>query len=206
MRTLAIITIFCLLHSAVSLAQIVADRTNSIILDFNQTVNTVLPEISWEHPRQEYTNSEEGQVEVKATIKSVVPLKSVKIAIKKTLEEATKARAVELANNALSAKVEMTVFLTEGQNYLEIIAENDKGGIVTDSRSVLIGMDALKDAISIDRQDYALLFATDRYDNWSDLVNPINDAEAVGKELTERYGFEVEVVKDANQDDVFNKL
>ena len=67
-------------------------------------------------------------------------------------------------------------------------------------------MDALKDAIAIDRKDYALLFATDRYDNWGDLVNPINDAETIGKELAERYGFEVEIVKDANQDDVFNKL
>lgn len=207
MKALTIILMPCLLLQTLSSAQVVADRTNSISLDFDQSLSTVLPEITWEFPRQEYTNSEEGQVEVKATVKSSVPLKNVKLAIKKSLEEeAINSKPIELGAGSLSADIAMSVYLTDGQNYLEITAENDQGGIVKDTRSILIGMDALKDALSIDRKDYALLFATDRYDNWGDLVNPINDAETIGKELTERYGFEVEIVKDGNQDDVFNKL
>ena len=46
-----------------------------------------MPEIIWEFLRQEYTNSEEWKVEVKATVKSSVPLKGVKLAIKKSLKE-----------------------------------------------------------------------------------------------------------------------
>ena len=187
-------------------AQIVADRTNSINLDLSRSLSTVLPEITWEYPRQEYTNSEENQIGIKAAVRSNVPLKEVKLTIKKSLdEEPLNSKNLELSST-LSADIEMNLFLTEGQNYVVITAENNQGGIVSDSRSVLIGMDALKDAIAIDRKDYALLFATDRYDNWNDLVNPINDAETIGKELTDRYGFEVEIVKDANQDDVFTKL
>ena len=207
MKILSLTLTTCLLITFSVSAQVVADRTNSISLDFSRSLNTILPEINWEYPRQEYTNSEEGQVEVKATVKSTVPLKSVRIAVKKSLEEAAiNSKPIDLGVGSLSAEIGMNIFLTDGQNYLEIIAENDQGGIVKDTRSILIGMDALKDAIAIDRKDYALLFATDRYDNWGDLVNPINDAETIGKELTERYGFDVEIVKDANQDDVFNKL
>jgi hypothetical protein len=67
-------------------------------------------------------------------------------------------------------------------------------------------MDALKEALAIDRKDYAVLFATDQYDNWTDLVNPIYDSKAIAKELQERYGFEVKIIENADQDKVFNTL
>ena len=44
--------------------------------------------------------------------------------------------------------------------------------------------------------NYALLFATDEYASFGDLVNPINDAETVAKELEENYGIQVEVVRE----------
>ena len=49
---------------------------------------------------------------------------------------------------------------------------------------------------SAPRKDYALLFATDTYEHWRDLENPIRDAEALAKDLEGLYGFEVDVVKD----------
>ena len=67
-------------------------------------------------------------------------------------------------------------------------------------------MDAIADAVMVDRKDYALLIATDKYDNWNDLVNPVFDAMSIGKELEERYGFIVEVVTDPDQDEVMTKL
>jgi uncharacterized caspase-like protein len=56
------------------------------------------------------------------------------------------------------------------------------------------------------RKDYALLFATNHYDDWPELANPVNDARAIGQELHESYGFETEVVEDARQKDVLDKL
>ena len=62
-------------------AQMVADRTNEVQLDFNKPiVTTKLPRIEWDLPRLEYTNSQENKVDVKATVTSVVPLKSVRLA------------------------------------------------------------------------------------------------------------------------------
>ena len=96
--------------------------------------------------------------------------------------------------------------MADGQNWIEIKVETIDGGIVYDYRSIRVGLDAIADAVLLNRKDYALLIATDRYDNWNDLVNPIFDASSIAKELEERYGFQVEVLKDANQDDVMTKL
>ena len=41
--------------------------------------------------------------------------------------------------------------------------------------------------------DYALLFATDTYTHWPNLETPIEDAKAIGEELQDRYGFEVDI-------------
>ena len=56
------------------------------------------------------------------------------------------------------------------------------------------------------RRDYALLFATDRYDDWEPLKNPIHDAQTVGNELESRYGFSVELVRNPTRKQIFEKL
>lgn len=188
-------------------SQVVVDRTNQIQLDLSKPpVATKLPQINWELPRLEYTHSEESRIDVKANVTSVVPLKRVSLSILSSLDEEPKATMnIDFENN-LYAAVDKNIFLQDGQNYVQVVAENVDGGIVVDNRSIVIGMDALKDALAIDRQDYAVLFATDQYDNWGDLVNPIYDSKAIAKELEDRYGFKVEIVENGNQDKVFNSL
>ncbi len=187
-------------------AQVVVDQTNHISLDFTKDLDTSLPAITWEQPRLEYTNSEEGRLEVKATVSSSVNLKGVQLLLLRSLDEKPFAvKDIDLADDQ-SASVEQSLMLQDGQNYLRIQAENIDGGIVHSTRSVIVGMDALKDAIAIDRKDHAVLFATDKYDNWNDLVNPIYDAITIAKELEDRYGFVVQIVEDADQDEVFTTL
>ncbi|MEQ8534470.1 MAG: hypothetical protein RIB86_21630, partial [Imperialibacter sp.] len=187
--------------------QVVVDRTNKVSLDFTKPVKaTVLPEVNWVLPRLEYTNSEANKVDIKANVQSKVPLKRVTLSVLTSLDEAPMATMDIPLLSPTSAEFEKNMYLADGQNYVRITAENVDGGIVSDDRSVIVGMDALKDAIAIDRKDYAVLFATDKYDNWSDLTNPIYDAKAIGQELEERYGFEVRIVENASQDLVFNTL
>ena len=59
------------------------------------------------------------------------------------------------------------------------------------------------------RHDYALLFGVNSYehfDPWHKLTNPIPDAEAIGNELKNRYGFAVEVVEDPSRDEILKKI
>ncbi len=55
-------------------------------------------------------------------------------------------------------------------------------------------------------KDYALLIAIDQYDHWSPLNNPAKDARAIGKDLREIYGFEVEIITNPDQVTIFDKL
>jgi WD40 repeat protein len=51
-------------------------------------------------------------------------------------------------------------------------------------------------------KDYALLIATDKYDKWKPLENPVLDAKAVAEELEKYYGFQTEVVPNPTKKEI----
>lgn len=55
-------------------------------------------------------------------------------------------------------------------------------------------------------KDYALLFATDQYDHWGELSNPVNDAKTIASELRSIYGFQTELVTDATLSQILERL
>jgi hypothetical protein len=64
----------------------------------------------------------------------------------------------------------------------------------------------LADASKLDRTDYAILFVTNDYDNWPDLINPVNDGRMIAEELKKTFGFKVETVESGSQSDILKKL
>ena len=152
----------------------------------------------------EFTNSQKASVEIEAWVSSEVPLRSLKLVLSNGGNVGGE-KKIELIG-VREQRIKQSVNLFDGQNLIKVIAENINGGITSSTRSVLIGKDAIADAIAIDRKDYALFFATDQYDNWTDLVNPVEDAHSIGDLLKKKYGFEVEIVENANIEDVFIKL
>jgi len=69
-----------------------------------------------------------------------------------------------------------------------------------------VGATALADAAKLNRKDYALIFVTDKYDNWKNLVNPIFDGRTIAGDLQKVYGFNTEVVENPTQSQVLDKL
>jgi hypothetical protein len=55
-------------------------------------------------------------------------------------------------------------------------------------------------------KNFALFFATDKYDEWNELVNPINDARTIKKELETNFGFTVEMIEGPTYQQIFEKL
>jgi Caspase domain len=207
-RYIASVILVCVLNTMASYtqAQSFNSKTNSINFDFKgEAVNSVLPVIIWQTPALEFTNSQKGDFVIDVTTKSELPLKEITFQVidgEKNIRE----KKVEVEQNTFAKNYVQPLHLQDGQYQIKIIAVNSKGGKVSSIRTILVGKDAIADAISIDRKDYAILFATDKYDYWSDLVNPVFDANTIANELKEKYGFEVEVVENASQEDVFNKL
>ncbi len=119
------------------------------------------------------------------------------------------------AGGAFSARVK----LAPGSNDIEIVATDLRNGV---TRSVFQvtrrgegasagggapeTLPSGKEPFSRDGKDYALLFATDEYREWERLGNPESDARALAEELREGYGFEVDLVVGATQDQVLRKL
>ncbi len=55
-------------------------------------------------------------------------------------------------------------------------------------------------------KDFALFFANNDYDYWVDLANPIADVEAIAHDLRDLYGFETEIVQNAEKRAILDKI
>ena len=182
-------------------------KSNDIYLKLNQPRSrTSVPVITWLSPSLDYTHSTEMQITIEAELQSDVPLQDVQLIIGDNTSGALRgSKKLEIPFNTLTYKLSKTISLPETSNFVEIVAENRNGAKTSSTRFVLVGDEAI-DAVAIDRKDYALLFATDQYDSWTDLVNPIYDANIIAAELAERFNFKIQVVKNADQEEIIEKI
>lgn len=197
--------------SLAAIAQNVSTRTNEFEVDFSdpkKLVASTVPVINWITPIPETSYVQESKFKVKFEVLSSSPLKSVVISIKETLQSATRgSQAIQPEEKEKqNMTVEKTLTLMEGENIVEVIAENNEGVKTISFRKVNIGSVSIADASKLNRTDYALIFATDQYDNWSDLVNPVFDSRTIADELKKSYGFKVDIVENASQTEIFKKL
>jgi hypothetical protein len=102
--------------------------------------------------------------------------------------------------------IEKRLTLLEGENVLQIIAENEAGIKTTASKKINVGAEAIANATRLDRTDYALIFATDQYEYWNDLVNPVYDSRTIAEELRSKYNFKVDIVENASQNEILKKI
>jgi hypothetical protein len=192
--------------SATVFGQSFRERTNEVVLDFSKPpVKSVLPVISWKSPAYEFSSSQENRISIDVSVSSGTPIKDITLQVIDS-ENSMLEKKIPVEANSYSRHIEQNINFLEGQHTVKLIVSNTTGGVVSSSRSLIIGKDAIADALSINRKDIALLFATDKYDYWSDLVNPVDDAHAIAEEIKARYGFEVEIVENATQEEVFIKL
>ena len=62
------------------------------------------------------------------------------------------------------------------------------------------------DVLNRDGKDLALFFAIDTYEEWPDLDNPVSDAEVLAGDLSDRYGFMTEIVRNPSKREIYDKL
>ncbi|MBK5280294.1 MAG: caspase family protein [Bacteroidia bacterium] len=207
MKKVIAVLIFVLVEQSL-FGQELRTRTNEVhVASIGPASRTTVPTIVWISPMLEYTNSLSTQVEIEADVQSDVPLKSILVILGDNLQGYSRGqKKMELIQDSAAKHFVQKLILQDGSNYIEIVAENIYGVKVSSIRNVLVGKEAVTDAVSVDRKDYALFFATDTYDYWKNLVNPIYDANTIAAELKSKYGFEVEVVENANQSDILVKI
>lgn len=170
--------------------------------------DTSVPIIKWIEPANETVFLQEDRLHVKFDIYSPTVIKEVNLSIRE--KEGAASRGSETIIPKDDQKnhlvLEKNVFFPEGVNVLELTVENMDGVKATSFRTIHKGQTALADAARLNRHDYALIFVTDKYDNWSSLVNPVFDGRTIGAELRDHYGFETEIIENPSQESVFTKL
>lgn len=192
-------------------AQNVSTRTNEFEVDFSdpkKLVASTVPAINWITPLAETNYAQENRYSIKFEIESSTALKSISISIKETVEAASRGTQTILPKETekMHAVIERNLTLMDGENLVEIVAENTDGVKTISFKKVVVGSTTLADASKLNRTDYALIFATDQYDNWNDLVNPVFDSRAISEELKKNYGFKVDMVENASQSEILKKL
>ncbi len=202
--------ILILITSTVCFGQNVSSKSNEVALDFtsSKVKDSSIPKITWLSPENETTFQKEGKVSLSIVVESKDVLKSVVLTLRDK-ETNTDKGSTNLPINGvknLSTKAEKNITLMDGINELEIVAENENGYKSISRRQVHVGATVMADAAKLGRKDYALIFATDKYDNWSSLVNPIYDSRTIANDLQTNYGFQTDVVENPTQEQVFIKL
>jgi hypothetical protein len=193
------------------IAQNVSARTTEFEVDLSdpkkQMFSTV-PSIHWIFPLAEMNYSQEAKFKIKLDIESEKAIKDVTIFVKESEVTASRGQTSVKpeAGQELRFTIEKTITLMDGENLIEVVAENVDGQKSFATRKIHVGSVGLADASKLDRTDYALVFATDQYDNWSDLVNPVFDSKTIAEELKNTYGYKVEVIENATQSEVLRKL
>jgi hypothetical protein len=193
------------------MAQNVSTRTNEFEVDFSdpkKLAYTTIPVINWITPVQETNYAQENKFKIRVEIDSDKPIKNIIINVKESEQSASRGSSTiqPKPEENLHAVVERSITLMEGDNLLEIIAENIDGQKTISYRKVTVGSVSLADATKLDRTDYALIFATDEYDHWGDLVNPVFDSRTIANELKNTYGFKVDMLENGSQSDILKKI
>lgn len=189
-------------------AQNVANRSSTFSLDTKNPVTSTVPKITWTNPIPEITYTQSERFPVKFVVETTTPIKSITVTVKESMEAASRGTQTIKPEESqkLYTVIEKNLFLAEGENILEIVAENIEGVKTKSYKRIRVGSEALANANKLERTDYALVFATDDYDNWPDLVNPVYDSRTISEELKNRYGFKVDMVQNPTQDEILKKL
>ncbi len=189
-------------------AQNVSSRTEKFEISTKNPVVSTVPIVNWMTPIPEISYSAEARYKIKFVVETTTPIKGITVTIRESLLTAPRGSMTVKPDEAqkLYTVVDKTINLMDGENIIEVVVENAEGVKTKSYRRVRVGTLALADANRIERDDYALIFATDQYDNWNDLVNPVFDSRAIAEELQKTYGFKADIVENPTQDDILRKL
>ncbi|HZY80148.1 MAG TPA: caspase family protein [Cyclobacteriaceae bacterium] len=189
-------------------AQEFRKKTNAVVVDVaaaTPTKENTKPVVIWLSPDQSSSTVTVKKLVIKVGVNSKIKLKNVNVQVNGVA--VTEDRGIGATSSEASKFdmfVERELDVEEGPNEIRITAVNEQGETTSEFRTVNVKLPLA--ATLAARTDYALLIATNDYDEWSDLVNPLYDAEAIKKDLEELYGFKVELVRNPNKSTILSKL
>lgn len=202
MRGLIIFS-FAIIFSVELLAQEGEATTGEIFLDFTPKKTIT---VDWLYPSLNDTVTSDREINVKIGYNVEAGIKDISL-ILNGLPLSTDHRGsgfIMRYHPDYQEYIDHPIALNEGVNQLKFAIRDEAGNVEVLERTVT-RVKAVDYAMA-NRKDFALLFATDEYEEWGDLTNPINDVQTIASELKEVYGFETEIITNNSRDEVILKL
>jgi len=136
---------------------------------------------------------------------------SEKVTIKGRVKSPSNVRKVYVneqeARLTKSGDFSLALPLEEGENVITVRAVDAKQRSAEETFTVTRETPSVSQKLATGRgKEYALLIALDEYDEWKELVNPVNDAKAIAAELNGSYGFQTELLTNPSQAEILSTL
>ena len=160
-------------------------------------------QIVWLYPSEESNEIDFRDIRIKVGIKSGKEIRNVDMTLN-GLPLSTDVRGFRKVYPGYKLYIEHNITLNEGGNILRLSVEDEDGNVAVSERKIIASTVGI--VTELERRDFALLFATDVYAEWNDLVNPVNDAKTIGQELRDNYNFDVEILENPTQDQILIKI
>ena len=172
---------------------IVASNESGAITSETKTIikrkPKVKPVITWYNPTENETSLASSAIQIKACIKSAIPVKGVEIYLngKPILGKVT----VESKDANCTVMVDKNIDLKAGKNTIYIVARNESDTAISETKYINYNDEIAK------QKRIALIVGNSNYKNAGVLKNPKNDATDITSAL-KRLSFDVELVSDAD--------
>ena len=180
-----------------------SERSNTITLEFKSAP----AKITWLEPNEFSTDVKDKTFIVKLGLDSEVEIERVDLYVNDVPADESRGfkKGTSLADR-FDKFIEKQIVLKDGMNNIRVVAINSDGTTTEESRAINKQIDMVAQLAVESRNDYALIFGTDEYDEWGDLTNPVFDATTIAEELEEMYGFKVDLVLNPTKADIEQKI
>lgn len=198
MKKLITILVFVIV-SQTAQGQDVKGSTGEFLLNIEKPSEV---ELVWVNPPRASFATEKDLIELTVGVNSSEEISSINVFLNDLKVSDRGLKVIEEKNN-FDQLYKRDITLNQGENVIRMEVELVDGTVVKEDRIITVTGEY---ADVMNRRDIALIFATDEYDEWKNLVNPVNDAKTIGKELEQNYGFQVEMVLNPTLDEIWAKL
>ena len=158
------------------------------------------PEIVWLYPDVAKNTIKERNTQVKVGVLSTSPIKQVTLMLNDLVVGTYRNFSRELSKGyQFDAFVQSPINLAPGTNKVELVVQNELGVILKHKRTLVVAPPINE------RNDHALLFAFDEYDDRNSMVGQIQDTEMLAEKLS-KFGFRIEILRNPTTFEVLDKL
>lgn len=155
-----------------------------------------LPLFIWLVPGSNNEKTDFPVLEISGLVRSETRITGLRLLINGVVPADNKTFLISPSENQYEYRISRTIILNEGNNELIIEARNEKGASMSLARSIIYAVARIDESYSEKR--LALVIGNSNYIYGNYLSNPVNDANAVSKALTD-VGFTVLKYLNADQ-------